>query len=302
MHRSIANHSLHRKPFQTTTANHKSQTSNRMQVPFYAPACGPDQPCIAEQQVRVRVGAAIELRPRRSRGIKPHSVATLCLRLLACSVEQVNGRGASFVPGWVAAELKDELAAATAAATAAAAEAAAAEDATGVFAPGVGSRASGAGAAVAGARRPLLAAFVGAVRVAAPFVVPAPDLTVGNRLRVALACLHDPAGRRRRLAGATTAASGGATAGSGGDGVVFADPSDPFDLDLELAPGLAFRSDVESLARSLAGGEAVEAVASTALATATWGGYYWRALLGAKYDARAVCAPPPHPPPPFKTT
>ncbi len=50
--------------------------------------------------------------------------------------------------------------------------------------------------------------FVGAVRIAAPFAVPAPDLTVGNRVRVAAACLHDPRG-----------------------GIVFADPSDPLDAE-----------------------------------------------------------------------
>lgn len=40
--------------------------------------------------------------------------------------------------------------------------------------------------------RKLLGGFIGAIRLHGPYVIPAPDLTIGNRLRVALTCLHSP--------------------------------------------------------------------------------------------------------------
>ena len=66
--------------------------------------------------------------------------------------EQVPGRGACYAPDWVAAARNQTQA----------------------------------------TPRDLLLTFVGSLRIAAPFAVPAADLTVGNRLRVVLTTLHDP--------------------------------------------------------------------------------------------------------------
>lgn len=180
-----------------------------VQLPFYTPTCSADQPCIREQQV--------------------------------------DGRGASFLPTWVANEVANEVDAQ---------RAHGARRASALSATATGPR-SGAGPDEG---RALVASFVGAVRLAAPYVVPAPDLTVGNRLRVALTCLHDPP-----------------------RGVVVADPGDPTDWPCDPKRG------------SGSGGRAClvpDPLGTTASAVLhgsedrwkdRWGAYYWRVMLASRF-------------------
>ena len=154
--------------------------------------------------------------------------------------QQVVGRGAAFLPDWVA--------------KAAAAEAAASSD---------NRDAAENSDAGLGTSRVLLAGFVGAIRVAAPFVVPAPDSTVGNRLRVSLACLH-----------LNPAPSSPATAPYGT--VVVADPKDEFDLEADITRANVKPSSLKYLEPDQGAGGSGQ----------VWGNYYWRVLLQAKY---ALC-------------
>lgn len=146
--------------------------------------------------------------------------------------QQVAGRGAAFLPDWVA-----DIAAAEAAF---------------VAENGAGRN----GDASIGTSRVLLAGFVGAIRIAAPYVVPAPDLTVGNRLRVSLACLH--------LNPPPNAAPHGA--------VVVADAKDEFD----------FLTDTAAIGRD-ASINYLEPDHEAGSNGHVWGDYYWRVLLQSKY-------------------
>jgi hypothetical protein len=101
--------------------------------------------------------------------------------------------------------------------------------------------------------RTLLGGFVGAIRLGGPYVVPAPDLTVGNRLRVAMACLHSPI-----------------------TGFVVADTYDEFDLDPSshhLEPDIGVSASSSSKRSNSGGG-------------GQWRDYYWRTLLHSHY---ALC-------------